>query len=85
MGIIGEKSTANFRRGVDKLADAGYKIWKIPLFSMQDMGLSTVLSTLSTEIGKSFAKFIHTVQKCVDKDVFGLLNNFIHRVLHSCG
>ena len=49
------------------------------------MGLSTILSTLSTEIEKSFVKIMHTVQNYVDKGGFGLLNNFIHRVLHSWG
>ena len=49
------------------------------------MGLSTDISTVSTENEKSFAKVMHIVQNCVDKGIFGLLNTIIHRVLHSCG
>ncbi|ERJ95184.1 hypothetical protein HMPREF1992_00819 [Selenomonas sp. oral taxon 892 str. F0426] len=49
------------------------------------MGLSTLLSTLSTKIEKSFGKIMHTVQNPVDKGILGLVNNFIHRVLHTWG
>ena len=70
---------------VENLDGICYKICRMVKKYNQYMGLSTVLSTISTEMRILCGKIMHTVQRYVDKGEYGLLHKVVHRVLHNWG